>query len=95
MHSGQSKAHHFSCAAPLRGGGVSAVHGDEKLVRGAPSECLPRTPTDSRIATDPNTQSQADSSGYTTDLRLPLWLAWCMQFVVCEVLNLVKKDKEG
>ena len=25
---------------------------EEKLVRGAPSECLPRAPTDSRIGTD-------------------------------------------
>ena len=28
------------------------MRGDEKLVRGAPSECLPRAPTFSRIATD-------------------------------------------
>ena len=30
---------------------LSAVRGDEKLVQGAPSECLPRAPTDSRIGT--------------------------------------------
>ena len=42
----------LSFVALLRSGGLlSAVRGDEKLVRGAPSECLPRASTDSRITT--------------------------------------------